>query len=696
MLLDKLFPQRFRPYLWALAFAALAALVVDRFDLLTVWKTVALPDGSSARLPNSWYTVDHPFHISRAHGLLEMVRDGSILRWFGEHQGGYPAEFYPTGAAWIDVALCALTFGQLPIGVVHKLMIAVVVLAPSMFYLWWTVRDRISPGVALLAGAGHVVIAGEWWSGGWTEIVLWGLVTNVAAQTAILGSLCGVLGWLKDGRSRDLGFAVLFAGLALGTNPRTALGLLAVGIAAVIVAAIPPTSIPVSTIAKRGLALVGLSFAAAAPVLISLLRFRDLYYFVHYSEYADLGAWWQSSKTALWEPVFWLALLGIVTGAARSARPITRTAAIAAVVYMGATALMTVSGAAIFDQLELTRLMPFQRMLLFYLAAVAVHDLIDFAILSVKKLAGHAIPAPGTSLDRPWICVFLGVSALALVYCVVIRPVSWVPDEQSALRPMGSSAQPATSDFESAVRLADASAPEGTAILVLGTVLSWHQGLTAPMWSDRRFFYDDWLWYWQRDHVGPYNPESEHAYPRDAATLTFDYFQTHGIGAVIITDVSGQANREAARSSPLLQLEGEGAWFDVLVVTGPVSIVSADGVNADTVSIDNHSIVADGESAGGIVIVRHNWHPRWSATVNGEEVDIVKRADGYMELSVPAGSYHLELNYAVTGYDWLARSLFMLAVLSVIALISGRPHRALRLIAVWFGGAPTPRVESAR
>ena len=655
-----------------------------------------MPDGQTVKLPNGWYTVDHPFHISRAHEVLEAARNGELLRWFGEHQGGYPAEFYPTGAAWIDVVVWALTFGQLPIEVVHKMMIALVVLAPTGFFLWWAKRDRISPGVALLAGAGHLVIAGEWWSGGWTEAVLWGLITNVAAQTAILGAVCGVHGWLKQGRTRDLGFAVLFAGLALGTNPRTALGLVAVGIAAVVVALLPPATVRFRSLLARGGLLIGLSFAAAAPVLVSLLRFRDLYYFVHYSEYADLGAWWHSSKLALWEPIFWLALVGIVLGLTRGARPITRMVALTAVIYLSACALMVTSGADLFDQLELTRLMPFQRMLLFYLAAIAVHDLFDFSILIGKRFAGHARVKPGSSLERPWICVSLGALALALVYAVVIRPVSWVPEEQRGLRPMGSSAQAATSDFSSAIQLADRSAPEGTSILVLGTVLSWHQGLTAPMWSERRFFYDDWLWYWQEDHQGPYNPATEHAYPLDAATLTNEYFATHGIGAVVVTDVGGQDNRAIAAESPLLTLVGQGSWFDVYLVSAPVAIVTSGEGAATSIGIDNRSITAQGTGSGGTIVVRHNWHPRWSATVNGTDAKISKRADGYMEIEAPTGAYTLELTYAVTGLDWLARALFVLAALAIALLLTGRPAALVGRLASRFGASPEPRPESAR
>jgi hypothetical protein len=668
---------------WLIAFAGLFALVIDRFDLMTVWRTVQMPDGSVVRLANGWYTVDHPFHISRAHTLLEAVRSGELLRWFGQHQGGYPAEFYPTGAAWLDVALWAITLGALPMEVVHKLLIGVIVVAPAFIFLWWAWRDRLSPGVALLAGTGHVVIAGEWWSGGWTEVALWGLVTNVAAQTAILGALVGVLGWLHQGRSRDLGFAVLFAGLALGTNPRTALGLVAIGLAAVIVSLLEPSDKDLKRVLRRGIVLVTLSFAVAAPVLISLIRFRELYYFVHYSGYSNVSAWWASSQKAVWEPIIWFALLGIFTGILRPGRLVTRTVAIAAAMYMVATASMAASGAGVFEQLELTRLMPFQRMLLFYLAAIAVHDLIACAIKVGARFAMQDRTVPSESHYRLWTSAVLGLLAFATMYVVVLQPAGWVPLEQRGLRDIGSSAHPATRDFEQAVRFADAEAPEGTSILVLGTVLSWHQGLTAPMWSERRFFYDDWLWYWQRDHVGPYNPETEHAYPRDTATLTPEYFALHGIGAVIVTDVPGQDNREIAATSPLLTLANRGAWFDVLLVNDPVPIVTSGASAADAITINDSSISAVGISDGGTILIRHNWHPRWQARVNGASVDIVKRADGYMAVTVPDGPYDLRLTYSVTLFDWLARALFVGGALIALALIAGRPRRIVHRLTQW-------------
>jgi hypothetical protein len=642
-----------------MAFLGLALLVIDRFDLTTVLVQVVGPDGAAVRLANGWVTVDHPFHVTRAQELLDSLRSGHLLRWFGQHQGGYPAEFYPTGAAWLDVILWALTLGQLPMGVVHKFLIALIVLTPALVYCWWAVRDRLSPGVALLAGTGHVVIAGEWWSGGWTEVALWGLVTNVAAQTAILVSLAGVLGWLRCGSRRDLGIAAVAVGVALGTNPRTFIALGAVGIAAVIVALTQDTRLHWPVLFRRGVVLCVLCFALGAPELLSLLRYRDLYYFVHYSGYQDVGAWWESSEIALWQPIFLLSLAGIVLAVARPNRPVARTVGIAAVIYMSITALAATTGGGLVEQLELTRLMPFQRMLLFYLAALSVHDLCDFAL---GRLRGRVPRLTGA---------LLALLALGLAWVVVIRPVSWVPEEQRGLQPMLSSAQPAMVDLESAVRLADASAAPGTSVLILGSALSWHQQLYAPGWSDRRFFYDDWLWYWQRDHAGPYNPETEHAYPVDTDTLTGAYMETHGIGAVIVTDAARQNNRAIAAQSPLLTQVNRGAIYDVYTVNSPVSIVTSGNLPADTISVTDRSIRALGTSDGSPIIVRHNWFPRWYATLNGERVPVDKLPNGYMSIAAPPGAYELEIDYAVTWLDWLGRALFVLGAAAVLWLLSG-------------------------
>ena len=64
------------------------------------------------------------------------------------------------------------------------------------------------------------------------------------------------------------------------------------------------------------------------------------------------------------------------------------------------------------------------------------------------------------------------------------------------------SARPEQADLQVAIRAADEAAAPGTALLVLGSALSWHQQLWAPLWTERPLYYDNWLWYWHPDHAG--------------------------------------------------------------------------------------------------------------------------------------------------------------------------------------------------
>jgi hypothetical protein len=649
---------------WAVGFIALALLVAQRFELWHVWKLVEMPDGSTVRLANGWATVDHPFHVARAVELKNALLDGQLLRWFGAHQGGYPVEFYPLGAAWLDVGVWALTIGLLPMAVIHKIVIWGIVITPAFVYLWWAKRDGLSPGIALLAGTGHAVIAGWWWSGGWYEIALWGLVTNVAAQTAILVALGGVAIWLRDGRRRELAIAAIAVGFALGTNPRTFIALAAVGISAGIVALWMTPRIAFRQVAMRSALLVGLCIAVSAPALFPLLRYRSLYYFVHYSGYANLQAYLDSSVQAVSGPVFICGLFGIATGLLIGGRALTRTIALTALLYISTTAFLTVAGGQVVEQLELTRLMPFQRMLIFYLAALAIYDVIR--LIGSKLETNVQAVASGA----------LVVLAVGMAWFVVIEPASWVPVGDRGLQPVPTSAEAAIQDLHNAVSIADEQAQDGTALLVLGSVVSWHDPLWSTTWSDRRFFYDDWLWYWQKKNFGDYDPNIEHAYPIDTSTLNSAYLQTQGIGAVIVTDAPGQPNREIAAESPLLTPVATGFWYDVFLVNQPTPMVTSGGNQATSIDIGRNSIVATGTGHGQEITIRHNWYPRWKAFVNGDSVPITQTANGYMSVPAPDGDYTLKLEYEVTWLDWLGRALFVLGGAAIILLLIDRwPRR---------------------
>jgi hypothetical protein len=652
-------------WFWAVLFIGLSIYVANRMDAFDWFANVELPGGVTERLAVGYASVDHPFHATRAETLRRSLADGELLRWIGNHQGGYPVEFYPLGVAWLEVGIWAVLFGSLPIIVVHKLTIVLVFLLPGLAFVFFCRRDRLTPGIALLAFAGHVAVGAWWWSGGYMELALWGLVTNVAANVALLFVLPSLTGYLKWDERRAGATGALFAAFAIVTNPRSliALATICAGVVIAIVIERIRADWRAGDLAKRLIVVLGIAALLAAPELISLLRFSDLYYFVHYSGYADLSAYLDSSVQAVSGPIFVLAVLGTLFGLIVPGRTLTRGVAITLVLYAALTAYLSTDAAAktLVDQLETTRLMPFQRYLMLFLAAVGVYDVLGW----LSKLVA---PASKLAIDVG----LAGLSALVMLLYVV-SPPDFIPDGDRGLYEIPSTVRPAMVDLETAVKLADSSAMPGTALLVLGTDLSdpssltWHDGLWSPMWSDRPFFYDDWLWYWQKKHFGEYNPETEHAYPRDDSALSEEYLQHHGIGAVVVT---GEA-RDAAADSPLIEVVQRGA-HDVYVVREPTTIVTFDDQNSTAFDYTNEEISATGEGSGGTATIRRNWFPRWSAAVNGEGVPISETDDGYMTVPIPEGQTALELNYLADGWDWLARLLSAAGFAAVVFLLLPR------------------------
>ena len=100
-------------WVWGLAFGLIALYVAVRMGLFALSADVVTPTGT-ARLPNTFASVDHPFHVARAEILWRELASGSVLRWIGQHQGGYPVEFYPLGEAWLEVVARGLSLGALP------------------------------------------------------------------------------------------------------------------------------------------------------------------------------------------------------------------------------------------------------------------------------------------------------------------------------------------------------------------------------------------------------------------------------------------------------------------------------------------------------------------------------------------------------------------------------------------------------
>jgi hypothetical protein len=646
-------------------------------------------DGRSVDVLNMYGTVDHPFHATRAATLLASLQDGEILRWMGHHQGGYPVEFYPLGIPWVDVAIWAISFGSISILAAHKLTVILVFLLPALSF-WLLARgDRLHPAIAVLAAAVHFSIPGHWLNGGYEELVGWGLVTNVAG--ASLAFLTNVA-LARFVLSREFGMGVLATLAAAGgavTNPRSLFALVVAALGIMLIAAIAGEGAGwrgrLISAAARVAGVGGIAALLAAPVILALSRYNSHYFFLHYEFYEPLQEYWHASATAVTEPVLLLAVAGAVValiGGASIRLTVSRGLAAAG----GGYALLTLWVAMadrvppLVEQLEAPRLMPYQRQLMIWFGALAVGLLVHHAARVMGRWSREILPS-----------ALLG--GLALFFLMAhVRPFDSIPQEEIALREVSTTGTLDHANFESAIERADDVRPEGTAVFVIGNQRDdeawWHQQLWAPSYSDARFYYDDWMWYWHDDHTGPYDPASGYWFPNPTEALEPSYLDANAIGVVVVTDVwvpNGQQPREAARNNPRLSYDGTIGVWDIYTVNEPMSLVTNGDVLPASIDVGNQLIKATFDDGDGTIVVRQNWFPRWAATVNGEAVDVIRRDDGYMELNIPAGAVEVRLEYAVTGLDWVARGASVTGGILLAAGLWRGPRWLHRLDATTYG-----------
>jgi len=286
-------------------------------------------------------------------------------------------------------------------------------------------------------------------------------------------------------------------------------------------------------------------------------------------------------------------------------------------------------------------LMPLQRLLTIYLAAVGLHVLCRLAAVAAGRW-------------RVRVTDGLQLTAVALVLVVYLGPLGLMPADAAGLYPTDRSSTPETAALQLQLAIAQREAGPGDAILVVGSLVSAHQQLSAPLVAERPYFYDNWMWSWHTQHVGPYDPRHTAWYaPKRIATIfTREYLATHGIGAVVVA--TDRAQRAAAASAALEQLTA-GAYA-VYTVIDRTPIVTFGTAPADRAAIANHAITAAGRHDGGSIVIRRNWHPRWHADVNGHPVSIAHRPDGYMSVEAPAGDVNLTLRYVLDRWDWAGRA----------------------------------------
>lgn len=697
-------PSRRTWLAWVVVLAALCLWTAHRlgaFDLTRTVETVAGP----ITIANAFSSIDNPFHAARAALLLDTLRSGEVLRWVGGHQGGYPAEFYPLGVAWIEVGVWALLLGTLPILAAHKLTVILIFLLPVAGFWVLARADRLTPGIAVLALAGQIAIPGgvglrDWTSGGYTELVSWGLVTNVAGGTFAMIAFALLVRAVTVPGERAARWAMVGAILAIAlstyANPRSLAGV-AVGTAAIVagLAWMERDRERLRDALLRIAAVGGIACLLCMPVLLSLVRFEDLYVFLHYQSYENLRAYLATSAHTVSPPILALAALGVVIALLDRRYPAARMTALALGGYVLLTGFLSANQSVV-AQLETPRLMPFQRFLTLYLAAWAVWWL---AAWGWGRVASGGVQAREWAVGGTLAALGVGM----LLACLL--PWSAVPVMYRGLPATPTTGTSAYADFLDAVRTADARTPAGQSMLVLGTVIgdpidlggtaiswNWHGNLLAPTETTAPLLYNDWLWDWHQGHAGTpgYNFDNGHFYPDPANALEASYLREHGVGTVVVTDVAtaqlvaGVPNpnpREAARSNPNLTLLATfGAW-DAYTVNAPTPLVTDGDAAPSRIAMGNGRIEATFDDGSGQIAIRQNWFPRWKATVNGESVPVERASDGTMTVAAPSGRVDLTLVYVVTAWDWVARIAAGIGFAMTIGLAGGMWPRLWRRLA---------------
>ncbi len=662
--------------------AVVGAVALVLFSAWVIWQlggfdlmSTVDAGGRAQSIANTFATVDHPFHTARAQTLLDSLREGQPLRWIANHQGGYPVEFYPLGTAWLDVGLWALLMGAFPIIAVHKLAVLIIFVLPALGF-WILARgDRLSPFVPILALAIQVTQVGFWTNGGYLELVVWGLVANVGGATLAFVALAALARFVLEGNRWYAVIAMLGSSAALYTNTRSGIAVVVAAVAVLAGVAIrrdPEREVPIA-VAVRRLVLVGIvSMLLTAPLLFSMARYGDLYYFVHYMDYENFRAFWDNTEDSVSRLFVLVAIVGMALALIVRGLPVMRIVAVSTLLYGGLTVLLSFGdiNQGVIQQLETPRLMPFQRLLVIYLTAGAVGWLLD-------RLAGLLLPR----WRQP-------VTASLLIVGAVITLASYdgalgeipVVDRTS---PTPTTGVLESSQFAEIVASADALVPEGTAIYVVGDQESWwHEQLWAPAHSEAPFFYDDWMWYWHPDFDAPYDKAEGHFIPNPAQTFTQEWLQANGIGALVVTNMpvpaGGQDPRHAAADNPNLEFQQTIGYWDLYQVRDPGSIVTNGDTQPTSLTIENERIMATFDAASGDVYVRRNWFPRWEAYADGQQIDVERTDNGYMRLDVPEGTHEVELIYAVTWLDWLGRIAAVLGLALVVIVGLGLRKGRLR------------------
>jgi len=668
---------------------------------------LTLADGRTVRLPDTFTSIDHPFHIAKERATVDALRAGHLPAWFSIHQGGFPAEFYPTGGDVIVALLYFLAFGAIPLAVVHKLTVIGVLLLPPLAYWAIARRERLPLSVAVLAAILHLFVRGNWLAGGSREAVDYGLWPDTLASYLPLLLILWGADWLRRGDRRGLILAALSATLAVYTNPRSVLGLAAAGLALGVVALSEPmraraiglpgrsgtpamaTSAapcrghwrrlwhalrrPPLLLLWRGGALAGLAGLLSAALLLPLRENQDLYTFSIYVRFATIGQIWsnpdQGNGVGYIESVLpgllALAGLGIVVGLLRRGFYTRVFAVLLPLSYL----LMVLVGwtwrdLPVFAQLEGPRLMPLLRPATIFLAALGAHEALRCA-LRLCRVRGGAM--------------LTGVATVAVVGLILLSARVPFDEGQHGLPLRETTDQVGFTSIARAAALFDTAAGPGDKPLIMGNPLSWHASFWIPALTGRDVFHNDYLWFWRTtDYANQellcfnYNDGCN-----EGNALNADFLARHGLTMVLI-DTGWRELIDQANARPYLTRLDEGAAggyaiYRVAAPPGPPNgyVLPARGtVTALTVGPERLSATVKGDAAQEVRIIVNDF-PRWRAWVDGQPAPIARTPDGYIGLTIPAGEARIELRYVTSTANWLGRAGVALGTLLIAGIAAG-------------------------
>ena len=628
----------------ALPLCLVAASVMIPTSVTATWQT----DSGSVHVANGFATGAHPLDVSAAERLWGHVTDGDGSGWMAHHQGGYPAESRSLGLAATTLLLRLLSGGRLPVTYAHTLVAVGVFFLPLAIFYRLGRRDEWPPAVAAGAAIFHLVVPGAALSGGYRTLVELGNVNDVGAAVCVLAFVASLLDAMFTASRRAATGVALWAAAALWWSPQSAIALCAATAGAVVAQAArdAPDTRRVRWRAIGKFVLAGALLAAPAwlPIVLSLGMNGS-----SPRAYSTPGEYVYASLETLTPPVLAVAVFG-AAAILRVRRP-AGIAAVVTVLLLALIALLDAIGAPV-PGVDAGRLLPFQRLLCTYLAAVGLHA---FA----RRAAAVA------RLRSPRAADLLQATALAVLALVFAGPVPMSDGRAKGLFEPTTVTDMHVADLAAALRAARAPAGTNGAVLLVGPSQAGSVDLSlwAPVLSHGLFFYKDPVWHWGEasadDVERVWDPRARAIVPR---VLTSDSLSARGIAAVVVAADA----REAARRAPAtLALLREGSDYDAYAVRAPSRVIDWAGDVAQAEVSDNW-MRAQGTAVTSVVDVRRNWHPGWRATVNGAPVPVQRTGRGFMRLTVTPGPIDLRLHYDGAAAPRLQLAAVAIGILTLV------------------------------